>query len=227
MARGILYVMRTAVNGLIKIGKTASGNFDQRMAQLENNGYRNVTGLKREFAIEVDDYDEKELLLGSLFSRSRVSNTELFSLNLHEVIQLLSSFDGRVVYPVRESKEEIFETATEAAQSALLPDGTYTLEVRARGSAAPVRAAMEAAQGILTVRAGARVGALTNITVESWKQKRLSLRLEGGATAEPFVASSPSMAATIVIGHNSNGWSVWKNGSGAPIDIYRRRGGED
>ena len=35
-------------------------NFEKRMYQLERNGYFNVVGLKRKFAIEVDDYDEKE-----------------------------------------------------------------------------------------------------------------------------------------------------------------------
>ena len=32
------------------------------MRFLESNGYANITGLKREFAIEVDGYDDKESL---------------------------------------------------------------------------------------------------------------------------------------------------------------------
>ena len=67
MAKGIIYVMTTAVDGLIKIGKTGSDNYEQRMNILENNGYRNVTALKRIFAIEVDDYDAKETLLHTIF----------------------------------------------------------------------------------------------------------------------------------------------------------------
>jgi hypothetical protein len=63
MAKGIIYIMSTVVPGLIKIGKTGSDNFESRMYSLERNGYFNVVGLKRRFAIEVDDYDEKELLL--------------------------------------------------------------------------------------------------------------------------------------------------------------------
>ena len=70
MAKGILYVMTTAVPGLIKIGKTGASNYEQRMYDLEHNGYRNATALKRLFAIEVDDYDEKERLLDSIFSKS-------------------------------------------------------------------------------------------------------------------------------------------------------------
>ena len=94
MARGIIYVMETVVPGLIKIGKTGSENFESRMYQLERNGYNNVVGLKRRFAIEVDSYDEKEALIDSLFDRSRLQNSELFALDVDLVIQLLSSFEG-------------------------------------------------------------------------------------------------------------------------------------
>ena len=69
MAKGIIYVMKTCVKGLIKIGKTRSDNFEQRMSHLENNGYGNVTGLVREYAIETDNYDEKERLIHEIFSK--------------------------------------------------------------------------------------------------------------------------------------------------------------
>ena len=55
--------MEIVVPGLIKIGKTASENFEQHMRYLERNGYNNVTGLKRHFAIKVEEYDEKEIML--------------------------------------------------------------------------------------------------------------------------------------------------------------------
>lgn len=58
--------MSTAVAGLVKIGKTGSSNYAERMRFLEGNGYANVTGLKREFAIEVEDYDAKETLIDDL-----------------------------------------------------------------------------------------------------------------------------------------------------------------
>lgn len=35
MAKGILYVMSTVVDGLIKIGKTGTNQFETRMNQLE------------------------------------------------------------------------------------------------------------------------------------------------------------------------------------------------
>ena len=51
MAKGIIYVMTTVVPGLIKIGKTGTDNFENRMYQLERNGYFNVVGLKRKIAM--------------------------------------------------------------------------------------------------------------------------------------------------------------------------------
>ena len=59
MAKGIIYCMTTIVPGLVKIGKTGTENFEQRMYNLERNGYVNGVGLKRRFAIEVEDYDEE------------------------------------------------------------------------------------------------------------------------------------------------------------------------
>ena len=39
--------MTTIVPGLVKIGKTGENNFEQRMYNLEHNGYNQVVGLKR------------------------------------------------------------------------------------------------------------------------------------------------------------------------------------
>ena len=58
MAKGIIYIMPTAVSGLVKIGKTGTSNYPERMRALEANGYYNAAGLKRFFAIELDDSDE-------------------------------------------------------------------------------------------------------------------------------------------------------------------------
>lgn len=80
MAKGIFYIASTIVDGLIKIGKCQSGQYDSRMYQLEHNSYCNVVGFKRQFAIEVDDYDDKETLLHTIFKKSQVGSTELFCL---------------------------------------------------------------------------------------------------------------------------------------------------
>lgn len=56
MTKGIVYAMTTTVSGLVKIGKTGTVNYQERMRFLETNGYYNVAGLKRFFAIELEDY---------------------------------------------------------------------------------------------------------------------------------------------------------------------------
>lgn len=102
---GIIYICTTSVNGLIKIGKTSCDQFETRMNTLEANGYYNVTGLKRFFAILVDDYDRKEKLIHNIFSKSRVANSELFALNKDIAQEMLVAFDGKQVYPELEEEQ--------------------------------------------------------------------------------------------------------------------------
>ncbi|PKL30833.1 hypothetical protein CVV43_05265 [Candidatus Saccharibacteria bacterium HGW-Saccharibacteria-1] len=112
MTNGIIYLMTTAVSGLIKIGKTGVDKYPERMRILENNGYYNVVGLKRFFAIELEDYDDKEVLLHEIFSKHQVGSSELFALDQDLARQLLLSFDGKVIYPDKVSKEKEFDKIT-------------------------------------------------------------------------------------------------------------------
>lgn len=107
--KGVIYIMTTAVAGLIKIGKTGTKNFNERMRFLEANGYYNVVGLKRFFAIELEDYDEKEALIHEIFSKHQVDGSELFALDSELVQQLLLAFDGKVVFPENTNKEREFD----------------------------------------------------------------------------------------------------------------------
>ena len=111
--QGIIYIMTTTVTGLIKIGKTRSDQYEERMRFLENNGYWNITGLKRFFAISVDQYGDKEKLLHEIFSKSRVGESELFALDPDLVNELMLAFAGEVVYPKNIDKEKEFEEVTE------------------------------------------------------------------------------------------------------------------
>lgn len=113
MNKGIIYVMTTAVSGLVKIGQTGSANFQERMRGLEANGYYNVVGLKRAFAIELDDYQEKESLLHEIFNRQRIGESELFALDIELVKQLLLSFEGKVTFPKDTNKEKDFDELAE------------------------------------------------------------------------------------------------------------------
>lgn len=112
--------MTTAVSGLVKIGKTGTSNFPERMRFLEANGYYNVAGFKRFFAIELDDFDDKESLLHEIFSKHQVGNSELFALDQDLARQLLLSFDGRVIYPGKIDKEKEFDVVTAARKQGAL-----------------------------------------------------------------------------------------------------------
>jgi hypothetical protein len=111
--KGIIYIMTTAVSGLIKIGQTGTSNYLERMRHLEANGYYNVAGLKRYFAIELEDYEDKENLLKEIFNKLQVGNSELFALDYELVRQLLLSFDGRVIFPKDVNKEKEFDEVSE------------------------------------------------------------------------------------------------------------------
>lgn len=107
--KGIIYIMTTAVSGLIKIGQTGTSNYQERMRNLEANGYYNVAGLKKFFAIELEDYIEKESLLHDIFNKHRVGESELFALDQELIRQLLLSFKGRVIYPENLDQEKEFD----------------------------------------------------------------------------------------------------------------------
>ena len=196
--------METVVPGLIKIGKTGSENFEQRMYSLERNGYNNVVGLRRRFAIEVEDYDAKEALLDSLFDKSRLQNSELFALDIDMAIQLLSSFDGRQVYPKNETKEQAFTSATEnrklTADIALIPNGVYYMDLQKTGFGR-VTAKMKVEDGLFTVLKGS----ICCPTNASWvPAARKGAIIKNNVLMEDVECSSPSTAAWIPTGSRNS-----------------------
>ena len=118
--KGIIYIMTTAVSGLIKIGQTGTKNFPERMRNLEANGYYNVVGLKRFFAMELEDYKEKESLLHDIFGKHKVGESELFALDQELVRQLLLSFEGKIVYPENMKQEKVFDKVSKARKESNL-----------------------------------------------------------------------------------------------------------
>ena len=222
MAKGIIYIMETVVPGLIKIGKTSSDQFANRMYHLERNGYNNVVGLKRRFAIEVDEYDAKETMLHSLFDKSRLQNSELFAVDVDLVIQLLSSFEGKQVYPEDETKDQIFVDATEKrelkADANTIPDGIYYMEVNRNGFG-NIKAQMRVESGRFIVLKGS-ICAPTNQS-KIPEARRLAI-INNNILTEDIECDSPSTAGWIPLGKPNNGWTVWKTSDGKPIDIFRR-----
>ncbi|MBO4812729.1 DUF4357 domain-containing protein [Candidatus Saccharibacteria bacterium] len=229
MAKGILYCMTTVVPGLVKIGKCGEDKFESRMYNLERNGYSNVVGLKRHFAIEVGNYDEKETLLDDIFGKSRVPNTELFALDIDLVVQLLSSFDGKQIYPDprNESKEEVFKKATRErvvkANWEKIPDGIYHLSEIKKGFGA-VEATMRVEDGLFVVEKGSICAPVKG----GWMPEvRKNAIIEDNILQEDIECNSPSTAGWIPLGAANNGWVIWKNDDGESIDIYRNKDEEE
>lgn len=242
MSRGIIYVMSTVVPGLVKIGKTGAESFESRMYSLERNGYSNVVGLHREFAIMVDDYDEKESLLDDIFSKSRVPNTELFALDINMVIQLLSSFEGEQIYPETQTKEEVFDAAvmkTEEAETAIIPrhmrtarqkdsrcipDGVYRLSRRLKRNGKQLTTAEAIVKnGIFIIQKGTIISPTDAMGVsDTLRDMRHAPEYVRDAVVQKNIEfSSPSSAATFVLGCSANGWTEWTTEDGQPISIYR------
>ena len=203
--------MTTVVPGLIKIGKTTRENFESRMYNLERNGYSNVVGLKRHFAIEVDGYDEKESLLDEIFSKSRVPNTELFALDIDLVVQLLSSLDGTTIYPQGESKKETFEKATNERRIKVdlekIPNGRYYLS-KTKKVFGKIEATMRVEDGVFIVEKGSTCAPLSG----NWAPEcRKSAKIKKNILQEDVECDSPSTAGFVVNGRGINGWAACKN----------------
>ena len=113
MNEGIVYIMTTVTPHLIKIGIAEEKQYQERMRFLESNGYRQINGLKRYFAIKVSDYKAKEKLLQNVFSLQKLGDTELFALDPELARRLLTAFDGTIIYP-----EEIKDKEKEFAKLA-------------------------------------------------------------------------------------------------------------
>ena len=221
MAKGIIYLMATVVSGLIKIGKTGNEQFENRMRFLESNGYANITGLKRVFAIEVDEYDDKEKLIHDIFSKSRISNTELFALDIETAKSLLASLDGKQIYPKDKTKKEVFEESTEEIKlktdTGFIPDGEYFLNRNIKGFG-KVNGKAIVKDGVFTLLKGSICGNTGNGYIPSIRK---NAKIYNNILQEDIVCSTPSSAGWIVIGKSNNGWVEWKDIKGNSIEIYR------
>lgn len=137
------------------------------------------------------------------------------------VIQLLSSFEGRQVYPVDRTKETTFDEATKARAVKVdwekVPDGYYYLNETRKGFGV-VTATMKVEDGMFIVLKGS----ICAPTKSEWMpDARKNALIENDTLLEDVSCNSPSTAGWVVLGNANNGWTVWKNESGDSIDIYR------
>lgn len=130
-SQGILYVMTTAMPNVVKIGKASLGNFEKRMYALELNGYANVAGLQRRYAIVVEDYSAKEKMLHRALGGSRIGETELFTLAPDIAVHLLSSFAGKEYYPENKAGYSIPEEKRSIGKNVAIMKKTFRKETKA------------------------------------------------------------------------------------------------
>ena len=138
------------------------------------------------------------------------------------MIKALSRFNGKIIFPVNETKEEIVEKADEGIASSELPEGDYTFKSERKG----YEGIMRVENGILTLLAGAKLAALSK-KAENASPNWVATRMEMGTGAcvlpKDIDCSSVSEAAFYVCGHGQNGWTAWEDKNGKSINIYRNK----
>ena len=148
MEEGIIYIMTTVMPDIIKIGRTQEKQYKERMRKLETDGYSQMNGLKRYFAIKVSDYINKEGLLQEIFSQQRIGKTELFCLNPELVMNLLTEFKGEIIYPdiqKKDNEKEMIELSKTSTRNRLfnfankgIPEGSIITFVKDKNITAKV-----------------------------------------------------------------------------------------
>lgn len=233
MSKGIIYIMETALVGLVKIGRTSCEQYENRMRFLENNGYRNANGLKRRFAIEVENYENKEIMLHSIFTRIRIGDAELFALDVDSAIKLLSAFDGKIIYPPNTNKDDLFEEVVERTESKVIPNGIYKFVKKKKSDGnRKLNATAVINDGAWIIKANSIVGVSEDKGVsDKARMVRATMKIEKdtGKLLEDIDLGecSPSFAGTIVSNQSSDGWIEWKTIHKDKIDIYRQKTDEE
>ncbi len=95
MSKGIVYILtNNAMPGIIKIGITT--NLKARMSQLDTTGV--PLPFKCHYAVEVEDYENKEKGIHDAFSDNRIRpNREFFKLSPEKAVAILKIIGGKEI----------------------------------------------------------------------------------------------------------------------------------
>lgn len=232
--KGIVYIMSSGIDGLVKIGKCRTSQLKVRKRHLESNGYRNVPNLKLEFAIEVEDYSRKEKLLHSLFDKYHVGDAELFAVDVNLAKALFSSLEGTIKYPddapSEKLKTDALKEVAEIIDAKRIPDGKYTLE-KERNSGKKIKAIAEINDNSWTILKGSVLETEIGTGVSKKVEKaRVDINMDSSGKLLkdcPLGECAPSFAASVVMFGSSNGWKDWKDKHGNDLDSYRQKEKEE
>lgn len=209
--------------GLIKIGKTETKQFESRMRALEKDGYRHEM-LQREFAIEVEDFDTKEKLLHTIYSTSRVGDSELFATDCKAAVELLQSFEGVQIFPtatqVKPTKREIKKsTMTSSSPNHVICH--MVRKIKAWNNKSP-DAKMEIRNGKYIVLAGSEICPVAQVGIQKETQQRYATAsIKNNILQKEEAFDSPSGAGNFVCNCAINGWVAWKLENGDSLQTIR------
>lgn len=134
---------------------------------------------------------------------------------------LLSSLEGKQIYPKDKSKKEVFKESTEEiylkTESGFVPDGEYVLNRNIKGFG-KVNGKAIVQDGVFTVLKGSICGNTGKGYVPS---VRRNAKIKDNILQEDIVCMNPSSASWIIIGKHNNGWFEWKDLQGNRIEKYR------
>ena len=140
-------------------------------------------------------------------------------------MRLLSSFEGKQIYPTNISKDEVFDTATANSDIALIPEGKYYFERKIKAwEGRVVSGTMEVKDGKFIVLKRSTICPVDGKgNSDETHRLRSSVSIKDNKLQENVRLSSPSAAGGLLIGAACNGWSNWKDASGKSLDFYRNK----
>ena len=152
-------------------------------------------------------------------------------LTINIIIQLLSSFEGTMVYPKSEDKEDLFVKATENTSSHLIPDGTYVFDRLKKSDNARVTAQANVNNGCWRILKGARFGIHEGVGI-SQKARDFRSTLPIGSNGVflddvDLGMCTPSFSGFLVINQSYDSWIEWKTLKGKALDAYRTKGNDN
>ena len=222
MAKGVIYVEKTLTKNLMKIGKMESTAAMMFIRAIKD---KSPDMPVCRFAIEVDDYDEKEELLYNIFAASNVHGTYLYALETSYAVQLLAAFEGEQLYMKGHRKEKKYLeeyhdyrviSGSKYGNKFMIPDGEYYLECE-DDEHGIVRANMIVRGNNFIIRKGSSL--LPGKKYRDTEPLRSrAVNVEGKHTLEDAVCRSHNEAASWIMGYYCSGRTLWKNQDGVTIE---------
>lgn len=222
---GVLYLMKSKIKGLYKLGQSSRDKFKVRVAYLEANGYHNVGGLELFFAVEAFDHTKKEAVLKRVFNAYSVSNSEVFAFDNAEAIKSLMAYlGGKQIFSAGTKKVSGVTKASKAKTTAhggrKIPNGEYHWVITPRGRGKPPKAHLKVQNGKFIVLKGSECLPLKTEKAPACIKKATIMN---GILQEDVPCDSPSAAGMLVIGRAVNGWEAWADSRGKTLNNYRKK----